>query len=50
MYSIEKRSLDFFVGCSVYGKRNYVYDLYKDGQFVCAAMGIERLRGLGFNV
>lgn len=40
MYAIEKRFLSFAVGCDIYGARNWVYDLYKDGKLISAAIGI----------
>lgn len=48
MYTIKTRKLGFMVGCSVYGSRDWVIDLYKDGKMLCAAIGVERARHYGY--
>lgn len=42
MYTIKTRKLGFMVGCSVCGSRAWVLDLYKDGEIVCAAIGVKK--------
>lgn len=47
MYTIKTRKLDFMVGCSVYGSRDWVIDLYKDGKLVSAAIGVKKAQEMG---
>ena len=47
MYTIKTRKLGFMVGCSVYGSRDWVIDLYKDGELVSAAIGVKRAKEMG---
>ena len=47
MYTIKTRKLGFVVGCSVYGSRDWVIDLYKDHEMVCAAIGVKKAREMG---
>jgi len=47
MYTIKTRKLGFMVGCSVYGSRDWVIDLYKNGEVVCAAIGVKKAQEMG---
>ena len=47
MYTIKTRNVGFMVGCSVYGSRDWVIDLYKNGEMVCAAIGVGKAKELG---
>ena len=47
MYTIKTRKLGFMVGCSVYVSRDWVIDLYKDGEMVCAAIGVKKAKEMG---
>ena len=47
MYTIKTRKVGFMVGCSVYGSRDWVIDLYKNGEMVCAAIGVKKAQEMG---
>ena len=47
MYTLKTRKLGFMVGCSVYGSRDWVIDLYKDGEIVCATIGVKKAQEMG---
>jgi hypothetical protein len=47
MYTIKTRKLGFMIGCSVYGSRDWVIDLYKDGDLVSAAIGVKKAQEMG---
>lgn len=47
MYTIKTRKLSFMVGCSVYGSRDWVIDLYKDDEMICAAIGVKKAQEMG---